>query len=151
MKAEEVTVRIADEYSPELAAGIGRLLPALSARHSGEPVSEDRLRAIIDSPDRDQFVAEVHGRIVGSAVLNLIVGNLDSKAWLEDFVVSDEEAVRGKGVGFRLWNAMKDWCLERDVYLEFTSRPSRTEAHAFYARQGAVIRDTAAFRAEFKD
>jgi GNAT superfamily N-acetyltransferase len=151
MSVEDVSVRIVDEYTPEVAVGIGSLLPALSSSRTGEPVNEDLLRAIIESPDRDQFVAEQHGRIVGAATLNLVMGPMGRKAWLEDFVTSSDESVRGKGVGFKLWSAMKDWCLSRDVYLEFTSRPSRTEAHAFYERQGAVIRDTTAFRAEFKD
>ena len=147
--AEIAKVRIADEYSPELAAGIGQLLPALSERHSGEPVPRELLEAIIDSPDRDQFVAEMAGRIVGTGTLNLIVGPMGKKAYLEDFVTSPDEQVRSKAVGYQIWEAMRQWCVAREVDLEFTSKPERAEAHRFYQRQGAHIKPTSVFRANF--
>lgn len=149
MAIEDVSVRIVQEYTPEIASDIGALLPALSDTHNGEPVAEELLRGIIESPDRDQFVAELHGRIVGAATLNLILGPMGKKAWLEDFVVSQDESIRGKGVGFRLWRELRTWCVAREVNLEFTSRPSRTEAHGFYERQGAEKRDTTPFKATF--
>ena len=130
------------------AEQIGTLLQALSARHDGQPVPIERLKAIVDNPDRDQFVARLHGRIVGCATLNLIVGTMGEKAWLEDFVVSDDETVRGRGIGYALWRELIDWCGERQVPLQFSSHPDRADAHAFYARQGAIATSSTLFRVE---
>lgn len=134
------------EYSEEVAEGLGRLMPDLSQRLTDDPVDEERLRQIIESPDKDQFVARLHGRIVGAATLNLIVGLVGRKAWLEDFVVSSDESIRGQGVGFAIWRELMKWCAERGVDLEFTSSDKREKAHAFYFRQGAIVRPTTVFR-----
>jgi GNAT superfamily N-acetyltransferase len=143
--SSEVVIERLEEYSDETAAAIGRLLPFLSKNATGKPVNESLLREIIDSPDREQLVARLEGRLVGSAVLNRIVGNTRTKAWLEDFVVYPE--VQGHGVGYKLWQEMLNWCAEHGVdYLEFTSGNDREEAVEFYKRRGATIRDTNMFR-----
>lgn len=132
-------------YSDDDAAGIGRLMPHLSSDFTDEPVPKDRLTTIIESPHHEQFVARHDERIVGAATLSIIMGaGAGSKAWLEDFVADPNADVRG--IGQTLWNAMEDWCQERSTNLEFTSRPSRTAAHAFYAKNGAQIRNTSVFK-----
>lgn len=130
----------------EDAEHIGALLQDLSERHDGQPIPLERLAAIVDSPDRDQFVARLHGRIVGCATLNLIVGTMGSKAWLEDFVVSSDADVRGRGIGYALWQELTTWCNERQVPLQFSSHPDRTDAHVFYERQGAAVTGSTLFR-----
>lgn len=142
---KDLKIERLDEYSDEMAAAIGRLMPFLSENASEEPIPEERLRAIIDSPDREQLLAVLEGKVVGSAVLDIIVGDLGETAWLEDFVTDPE--VRGKGVGHQMWLEMLDWCREHGLGLmDFQSRYSRDDAHAFYRDHGARIRDTAAFR-----
>ena len=100
------------------------------------------LAAIIDSPDRDLFVARVNGKIVGSAVMNLISFTSGKKAWLEDFVVSSDESIRDTGVGYALWQEIVVWSSVRKAPLEFTSAATRKKAHEFYHRQGAFIKET---------
>jgi len=141
VRVEKVT-----DYTDGVAAGIGKLMPDLSPNLSGEPIPEQRLRAIIESPDREQFIALLHTKIVGAATLNLIIGPAGKKAWLEDFVTSSDENIRGKGAGHRIWQELIKWCKEQGVDLSFTSNPNRQEAHSFYKRQGATLIDTDVFR-----
>lgn len=141
-------IEVVRSYNPELAGEIGALMPALSARLTREPIAEAHLREIITSPYHDQLTARVEGLLVGAATMSLALGvaNNNRKAWLEDFVVSDEERFRGTGIGFELWKGIIGWCRDkRASKLEFTSKPTREAAHRFYLRQGAVIKDTSPF------
>ncbi|MCA9329518.1 GNAT family N-acetyltransferase, partial [Candidatus Saccharibacteria bacterium] len=99
MAKENHLIERVTEATAEVSSGIGQLMPDLSERLQNEPVDMDLLASIIESPDRDLFLARVEGRIVGSAVMNLIVFTSGKKAWLEDFVVSQDPAIRGTGVG----------------------------------------------------
>lgn len=143
--SDEISVEYLTVYTPEDAAGIGRLMPYLSESFSSDPVPEDILRAIIESDDRAQFVARISSHIVGVATLNTIIGaGAGKKAWLEDFV-SDPEATQ-KGIGQAIWNEVEVWCRQRNLNLHFTSRPGREAAHHFYLKNGAQVRDTIAFK-----
>ena len=135
-----------DEVSAQLALEIGALMPDLSDSLPSDSVDLDLLAAIIDSPDRDLFVARVNGKIVGSAVMNLISFTSGKKAWLEDFVVSSDEPIRDTGVGYALWQEIVVWSSVRKAPLEFTSAATREKAHEFYHRQGAFINPTSVFR-----
>lgn len=136
------------EYSEDDAAGIGELMPILSGSFTGAPIPEERLRAIIESPYHEQLVARHDTRIIGAATLSIIIGaGAGNKAWLEDFVASPGTGIRG--IGQALWDEIEVWCLERSTNLEFTSRPSRVAAHAFYTKNGAKIRETATFKKDF--
>jgi GNAT superfamily N-acetyltransferase len=149
MVESKIRVERASEYSDEIAAGLGRLMPDLSPRLSDEPIPEERFRAIIESDDREQLIAYMDARIVGAATLNAITGLAGEKAWLEDFVTSSDESVRGQGVGHIIWGELLEWCRERDIKnLSFTSNPSRKAAHEFYLRQGAKRIETDVFRVE---
>jgi GNAT superfamily N-acetyltransferase len=150
----ELQVTALDEYSPEVAAELGKLMPDLSANLSDESISQERLEMIIDSPFHDQLIARLEGRIVGAATMSLVLGSSEgnTKAWLEDFVVSSDESIRGQGVGYQLWQRIIAWSQEKQAAkLEFTSRPERDAAHAFYYRQGAKTRDTTVFEVKLRD
>ena len=137
------------EYSEEDATGIGKLMPRLSERLSDAPIPEDLLREIIDSPHHDQLVARLESRIVGAATLSTLYGPAAGKqGWLNDFVTE-----RGiKGAGSLIWEEMGKWCKENGIYvLNFTSGNDRTEAHEFYDRKGAEIRDTTVYRKDFSE
>lgn len=128
---------------------IGALMTELGDRHTGEPIPEDLLREVIESPDKEQLVAELDGKIVGSAVLNYMVTGTTRRVYLDNFVCSSE--VQGRGVGFAMWQAIGEYCLTKNTTsLEFTSGHDREAAHAFYERQGAVIKDTAHFKKIFQ-
>lgn len=133
------------EVTAETAQGIGELMPVLSTKLTDNPIDLEVLNSIVESPDRDLFIARLKGRIVGSAVMNLIVSTSGKKAWLDDFVVSSDENIRGSGVGYALWQHIVAWSQERQAPLEFTSSPVRERAHEFYHRQGAEIKPTAVF------
>jgi GNAT superfamily N-acetyltransferase len=145
MSEFNIEVQRLSEYTEADAVGIGRLMPFLSERLSGDPVSEERLKAIVDSPYHEQLVARLDGRIVGAATMNLLMGpGMDKEGHLEDFVTDPE--VRGRGVGDKVWREMLAWCRENGVNLSFTSKPSRELAHRFYKNHGAEVRDTTVFR-----
>ena len=143
----EVHVERLQAYTPEDAAGIGRLMPFLTKRLSDEPVSEDLLRTIIESPLHEQLVARIDARIVGAATMNIIMGPAAGKqAWLNDFVTDPET----KGVGSLIWDEMAHWCHDNGInLLNFTSKKDRLTAHLFYEYRGADVRDTNVYRKDF--
>lgn len=130
----------------QLGREIGSLMPDLSDSILGAPIDPNYLATIIESPDRDLIVARLDERVVGSAVMNLILYTSGRKAWLEDFVVSSEKSVRGSGIGYAIWQEAVTWARERGASMEFTSAPTREQAHEFYFRQGAYIKPTSPFR-----
>ena len=147
MPNSEPTIERLTAYSIDDAIGIGRLMPFLSASKNAEPMSEQLLTDIINSPYHDQLVARMDSLIVGAATLNILMGPAANKVgYLEDFVTDPE--LRGRGIGGRLWEEMVTWCKEHGVSLEFTSQSTRKAAHSFYLSHGAVIRDTTVFRIE---
>lgn len=145
--SQSCTIVTLKEYSPDIAASIRRLFPHLSASFVDTVVDESLLRAIIDSPHHDQLIAyDQSGAVVGIATLSLTFGvAVGCNAWLEDFVV--DPAAQGGGIGGALWEASLAWSREHGAQsLKFTSRPTRTAAHAFYLKRGATIRDTDFFK-----
>ena len=141
-----ITIELLTEYSAQDAAALGHLLSQLSDSFSGEPVDNQIINDIITSPYHDQLVArDSNGNIIGTITVTLIMGaGILRKAWAEDFVV--DPAVQGGGVGSRLWDALIIWCQDHQVdKLEFTSHPSKVAAQQFYAKRGAVIRETNLF------
>lgn len=146
--SSEIAVERLKTYTPEDAAGIGRLMPYLSESFSGDPIPEELLREIVESDSREQLVARISSRIVGAATLNIIIGpGTGKKGWLEDFV--SDPTTGQRGIGQAVWNEMEKWCLEKGVNLYFSSRPSREAAHNFYSKNGAHPRDTTVFKKEF--
>jgi GNAT superfamily N-acetyltransferase len=105
---------------------------------------------IVSHPDSHvQIVARSDGRIVGAATLSIVSGALvaGNNAYLQDFSVSSE--IQGQGIGGKVWDEMILWCKENQVQrLEFTSRPAYANAHKFYEKRGATIRDTDAFKVD---
>jgi len=139
-----------DEYSDELAAGYGQLMPELSPKHTDEPVSKQRLRRIINSPDRELFIATVGERIIGSVTMNTIVKPTNEFGWFDNFVVVEE--FQGTTVAFALWRQTLQWCREQGLsYFEFTSNRRRERAHKFYPRQGAKVRETTVWRMDIPE
>lgn len=137
-------------YSDQDAIDIGALMPYLSSKNSNKPIAKSWLEEIIASPYHDQIVARFHGHIVGIATVNILFEPSYNKiGYLESFVVDPN--VRGQGIGNKIWNEVEAWCRDRNVRLDFTSSSSRQDAHRFYLKHGAVIRDTTVFRFAPKD
>ena len=134
------------QYSPEVAADLGRLMPFLSESLTDAPIPEDRLKAIVDSPFHDQLIARNDKLVVGAATLSIVMAaGAGPRGYLEDFVTHPES----KGAGSALWDETGRWCLERHVKLNFTSNSNRLTAHHFYSKR-ATIRNTTVFRADFE-
>lgn len=146
----EIHVERLHVYTPEDAVGIGRLMPYLSESFDDGAIPEGLLREIIESSNHEQLVARLDAKIIGAATLSIIMGaGAGKKGWLEDFVTDPEANTRG--IGQAVWNEMAEWCAEQDIHLNFTSRPSREAAHNFYLKNGATIRNTTVFEADFNE
>ena len=142
----ESTVEILTTFSSKDVTELGKLLPHLSQKFSGKPINHELLQIIIDSPFHEQFVVRnSDGKIIGAATLSIVIGSgAGLNAQLEDFIV--DPTIQHSGIGEKLWNAIMSWCTEKKlVTLKFTSKPTRTSAHAFYLKHGAIIRETSNF------
>ncbi len=123
------TERVQD-YTPEVAHQIGQLLPVIDNRLVALPVSEELLRPIIESPDRELIVAKNVGhKIVGVAALNEAVGLTGRHAVLSDMVLQPE--ARKAGASELLRDEVIAWCHERRLELHLSGLPKLTML-AFY-------------------
>lgn len=143
-----MNIKILTEYSEETANRVRELLIQLSrsGKDRGE-IPKEWFDDLITSPYHDMLIAyDEDDKIVGIATLSIIMGPIVRKvAYLEDFVT--DAALRGKGIGSALWNAMLDWAKEKGcTELCFTSGHGREAAQTFYLNRGAEIYDTNYFR-----
>ena len=149
MSTPDISVEVCKEYTPEMAAGIGRLMPQLDESFPPAPIPEGRLRYLIDSPDYDQLVAvanKIH--VVGAATMSVVRGaGFGQRGQLEDFVVDEEH--RGSGVAGQMWSLMLEWCAGKgleDFYLQTeTYRPG---AIKFYEKHAALLGETVTFKGD---
>ncbi|MBN2388738.1 MAG: GNAT family N-acetyltransferase [Anaerolineales bacterium] len=95
-----------------------------------------RLTEILPRPDHIVFVAEIAGKPVGWAHVNLVpVMVLDRLAELAGLVV--DKNCRRSGVGRALLSAAEDWARQRGcAELWLRSNVIRTQAHQFYESLG---------------
>lgn len=146
MSDSQVTIEVAAHASPELVAGLNRILPQLSS--SAPPLTLDELEEICVNDT--VFVARRDGEIVGS--LTLVIFRLPTglRAWIEDVVV--DEAARGLGIGELLNRAAIDKTFESGARtLDLTSRPSRVAANKLYQKLGFKARETNVYRYDGSD
>lgn len=137
------------EYDVEVAEKMGKLRQQLSARHDGSAISRELIDELIESPYHDILIAADDGKVVGMAIVSVVMATLDRNVYLEDLVVDAE--CRGKGVGGQMLEAIKEWGRSKGCRrLEFTStaRDGKVGADQFYEKHGAMHRDTTAYRAE---
>ena len=137
------------EYDGDVAEAMGKLRQQLSSRHDGSAISRELIEEIIESPYHDILIATDDDKVVGMAIVSIVMATLDRNVYMEDLVVDAE--CRGKGVGGKLLDAVKDWGRAHGCRrLEFTSssREKKEGAKGFYESHGAEVRETNAFRAE---
>lgn len=140
-----ITIERLTTYTEQDAIDMGELMPVLSAKFNNQPIDKGLLKEIIESPNHEQIVARLDGRIIGCGTISITLGvGAGRKAYLEDFVV--DPTIQGQGVGGKIWNEITAWCTERNVKLFFTSNAAKQAAHQFYLKHGATIRDTTVFQ-----
>lgn len=138
---EDITIHALTSSTPNDLNTIASLLETLSPKFDDTVVDESLLATIIESPYHDILVARDGTTIIGIACLSVVIGiGAGKSTYLEDFVVAP--TARGKGVGSKLWVEIINWCQARGTSLRFTSNKLKVEAHQFYAKHGATIRDT---------
>lgn len=140
-----ITIERLTTYTEQDAIDMGKLMPVLSEKFNDQPIDKGLLKEIIESPFHEQIVARLDARIVGCATLSITMGGgAGRKAYLEDFVV--DPTIQGQGIGGRIWDEITKWCTEQDLNLFFTSSADKEDAHRFYLKKGASIRDTTVFK-----
>lgn len=132
-------------FSLELTTALNKLLKQLD--NAATPLTKEDIENMISSTANRLFVARRsdNNKIVG--MLTLIVYRIPvwKKGWIEDIVVDKE--YRKKSIGTKLiTTALKLARREGVVYLDFTSRPTRTAANNLYQHLGFKKRDTSVYR-----
>ena len=92
----------------------------------------------IDSDSSNVLIAVAGERVVGicTAYLDLLSVRYGLRCWVEDLAVDPES--RSLGIGSALLTAAREWATARGAsHLELNSAAARTDAHRFYAREGA--------------
>lgn len=135
---ENISVRLAGECDLCQVLALYRLLDGPYAAQDGTVTAKEACQILRSDPRQHVLVAEVSGRIVGTATV-IVVPNIGhgGKSWaaVENVVVAEE--YRGRGVGLRLMDAAGGLSRGTGCYkLVLSSNLSREEAHIFYRRLG---------------
>lgn len=139
--AEEFEVRPArlDEADAVLAGYEWLFAPPGSRPASWNPDwARIALLDAIDSDSSNVLIAVAGERVVGicTAYLDLLSVRYGLRCWVEDLAVDPES--RSLGIGSALLTAAREWATARGAsHLELNSAAARTDAHRFYAREGA--------------
>jgi ribosomal protein S18 acetylase RimI-like enzyme len=135
------------EATDDAVRDINELLPQLT--DTAWPMTAERLEQVLDAPAR-VLVARDGERIVGMVMIAIVHQLKDTKAWIEDIVVSPE--YRGQGIAKRLMEAAVEAARAADVRsLNMTSRPQRAAAHGLYEAMGFKQRETLVYRLPLLD
>jgi ribosomal protein S18 acetylase RimI-like enzyme len=139
----DVTIEIATEATPELAAAFARLIPQLSKNSAPPGIAE--LAEMINSDSVDVLIAREGDVIHGTLSLATFRIPTGVRSWIEDVVVDD--SARGKGVGDLLNRFALELAKSKGAKtVELTSRPTREAANRLYQRIGFVQRETNIYR-----
>jgi (aminoalkyl)phosphonate N-acetyltransferase len=108
--------------------------------HSEEKASligEEIFDEILKREDTTIFVAEENGKLFGLATLYLLpnIRHGWHRGHIEDFFVT--ESLRGKGVGSKIFDAIKEYCSKNNVkVIKLDSDVNLVNAHKFYEKNG---------------
>jgi GNAT superfamily N-acetyltransferase len=108
----------------------------------GYPLSFDEIknniREVTSGNDHAAFVALMEGEVVGwvHAFRALFI---ESKPFIEIGGLVVDENYRGRAIGKKLVERIKQWCLEKQIStLRVRSQLKRKDAHQFYLNNGFV-------------
>ena len=133
------------DYSEELTEAINKLLVQLN--ETAIPLRDLDVKDMIASSVNRLFVARRldNKEIIGMLTMIIFRIPIAKKGLLEDIAV--DKKYRKKGIGTKLITAALDLARKEGVvYLDFTSRPTRTAANNLYRHLGFKKRDTSAYR-----
>jgi ribosomal protein S18 acetylase RimI-like enzyme len=139
----DIQVRVEKHVTPELVDTAAILISQLSS--SARAPTAEEWAEILACPVTTIFVARADDKIVGIVTLLLVRISTGLRAILEDLVVLASH--RGRGAGEMLLRAALVHSRSAGARtLDFTSRPSRTDASRLYRRVGFESRDTHVYR-----
>jgi len=139
MGHEDALIREARDSDLEDLVGLLQELFSIEADFTPDPERQRRgLALLIDgSPDRRAFVADVAGRVVGMATVQVLISTAEGGpvGLVEDVVVAP--AYRGRGLGRRLLAALEAWARDRGLTrLQLLADRGNAPALSFYERAG---------------
>lgn len=127
------------------------LLAELFAIETDFPVDRSKqeraLRMIIERPSAAAWVAEVDGRVEAMVTAQTVVSTAEGgeSVWIEDVIV--REALRRRGIGRKLVQAVEQWCSARGVTrMQLLADGGNDCAMEFYPRRGWSRTGMVAFR-----
>ena len=111
---------------------------------------EKIFKELLMREDTKVFVAEENGKLL--AVSDLFIVPIMRRGYyqghIEDFVVTEQ--MRGKGIGTKLFNAIRTFCRENNInIIKLTSALELQPAHEFYKKNGGEFTEKL-FRFELK-
>lgn len=140
--AEMAKIERLTKADQKIADQIDALIKQLDVEKS---CSLRALRAVLDSPTTELWVAREGERIVGMATLTVAQHIEGTSARIEDVVV--HEAHRGRGLGKLLCQNVIQRAKTRGAYLlQLTSRRERKVANKLYQKLGFELRGTNSYR-----
>jgi len=136
--------KIAPEYAPD----VQRLSEQL-----GYPLSvteiENNIKEVMNAEDHTAFIAFHNGKVVGWIHAFKCVF-LESNPFIEIGGLVVDEEHRGKGVGKKLIEKIREWSMAKDVHcIRVRSNVKRKEAHQFYLNNGFTeVKEQKVFQAD---
>jgi GNAT superfamily N-acetyltransferase len=142
----DVSIKIVDQATPNIAAGIRRLLPQLLSKEKEFTVLD--LEGLLQHENVYLFVAMLGDDVVGTAQLSTYPRAYGVMAWVDGVIVDSE--VRGKGIATTLMEAVLAHARTLNLTeLNLTSSPKREAANHLYQKLGFEQHETNYYRYKF--
>ena len=143
------TVSILKQATKKTLMEINELMNQLrSYQRKPDLGSLSGLRELITDKNSTLVVARDTDRIVGTAILSIIIRIGRRTGHVNDVIV--RESYRGQGLGEKMMRKIIAVAkAKRATSLELTSRPSRTAAHKLYKKLGFEKKETEVFTLKF--
>ena len=106
--------------------------------HLAASETETQIKAVLLRDDNCAFVAVSDENIIGW-IHGLKAIRIETPPFVEIGGLVVDERYRGKGIGEKLVNRVKQWCIEQGISsLKVRCNTKRLEAHKFYNKIGFI-------------